>query len=257
MRRPVGCGGRWEERSDYLRAVSHDPHRPESADEELLGAQTSAVLSLLDDRARVDRIGDELRAGFSAMAHIGRAVSIFGSARTPESDPHYGQARELAAKLGGRGFSIITGGGPGIMEAGNRGARDAGVQSIGLGIELPHEQGMNRWVDLPLDFHYFFTRKVMFVRYASAFVVFPGGFGTFDELFEALTLRQTGKIAPFPVVLVGSSYWQGLIDWLAGPVLEEGKISPADVELDVTDDLDRVVEIVETAEHRRPRSAAA
>ena len=237
--------------------LPEDPHRPESSDEELLGAETSAVLSLLDDRARVGRISEELVSGFKAMAHVGKAVSIFGSARTPATDVHYGQARELAAKLGRRGFAIITGGGPGIMEAGNRGARDAGVQSIGLGIELPHEQGMNEWVDLPLDFHYFFTRKVMFVRYASAFVVFPGGFGTFDELFEALTLRQTGKIAPFPVVLVGTGYWQGLVDWLRDPVLAEGKISPADVELDLTDDLDRVVEIVEAAEHRRPRLEAA
>lgn len=233
------------------------PHTPESADEELLGAETASVLTLLDDEARIDRVGDELRTGFRALSHVGKAVSVFGSARTPEGDPHYAQARELAARLGGRGFSIITGGGPGVMEAANRGARDAGVQSIGLGIELPHEQGINAWVDLPLDFHYFFTRKVMFVRYASAFVVFPGGFGTFDELFEALTLRQTGKIAPFPVVLVGTTYWQGLVDWLRDPVLAEAKISPEDVELDLTDDLERVVDIIEAAEHRRPRLEAA
>ena len=129
----------------------------------------------------------------------------------------YAKARETAAVLGGAGFSIITGGGPGIMEAGNRGARDAGVPSIGLDIELPHEQFENQYVDISLSFHYFFARKIMFVRYASAFVVFPGGFGTLDELFEAATLRQTGKIRHFPIVLFGSSYWNGLVDWLRTP----------------------------------------
>jgi hypothetical protein len=184
-------------------------------------------------------------------------VSVFGSARTPADHPEYAQARELSRRLGERGFSIITGGGPGAMAAANRGARDAGVQSIGLAIELPMEEGMNEWVDLPLEFHYFFTRKVMFVRYASAFVVFPGGFGTMDELFEALTLRQTQKIRAFPVVLVGTEYWGGLIDWLREQMLADGKISPSDVDdLELTDDLGRVIEIVEAAEHRRPRADA-
>ena len=230
------------------------PRDPTSPDEELLEAETLTILSELDDAARVERIRGELDRGFDALAHLGKAVSIFGSARTEPDDPVYGQARELARRLGEDGFAIVTGGGPGIMEAANRGARDAGVLSIGLGIELPHEQSMNEAVDIPLDFHYFFTRKVMFVRYASAFVVFPGGFGTLDELFEAATLRQTEKIRHFPIVLFGASYWGGLVDWLRDPVLAEGKISPVDVErLEVTDDFDRVLEVVRAVEHRRPR----
>ena len=180
---------------------------PTSPDEELLEAETLAIVSLLDDDARVERVDEELRRGFGTLARVGKAVSVFGSARTPESDPMYGAARDLARRLGEEGFAMITGGGPGIMEAANRGARDAGVPSIGLGIELPEEPGLNEWVDVPLEFHYFFTRKVMFVRYASAFVVFPGGFGTLDELFEAATLRQTEKIRWFPVILFGTDYW--------------------------------------------------
>src|SRR4029453_5614353 len=162
---------------------------------------------------------DELRAGFTTLSHIGKAVSIFGSARTPRDHPRYAAARALARRLGEEGFAIITGGGPGIMEAANLGARDAGVPSVGLGIELPHEQGMNEHVDLALNFHYFFTRKVMFVRYASGFVVFPGGFGTMDEMFEAATLRQTEKIRYFPIVLFDSGYWSGLLDWLTNSML--------------------------------------
>jgi uncharacterized protein (TIGR00730 family) len=232
-----------------------EPHRPHSSDEELLGAETDAVISLLDDATRIDRIADELRAGFAGLAHVGRAVSIFGSARTPPGHPEYEQARALARLLGEHGFSIITGGGPGVMAAANRGAQESGVQSIGLAIELPLEEGMNEWVDLPLVFHYFFTRKVMFVRYASAFVVFPGGFGTLDELFEALTLRQTEKIQAFPVVLVGTDYWGGMVDWLRERMLGDGKISQDDVDdLVLTDDLQRVCEIVEAADHRRPRN---
>ena len=192
----------------------HPPRHPRSSDEELLEAETSAILAELTDAQRLLRIQDELRNGFPCPGEIGKAVSIFGSARTPREDPRYEQARSLARRLGEEGFAIITGGGPGIMEAANRGARDAGVPSVGLGIELPHEQGMNDYVDLALNFHYFFTRKVMFVRYASGFVVFPGGFGTMDELFEAATLRQTEKIRYFPIVLVDSGYWSGLVSWL-------------------------------------------
>ena len=233
------------------------PRHPRSSDEELLEAETSAILAELTDAQRLLRIQDELRNGFQALGRIGKAVTIFGSARTPVDHPRYAQARALARRLGQEGFAIITGGGPGVMEAANRGARDAGVPSVGLGIELAHEQGMNGYVDLPLNFHYFFTRKVMFVRYASAFVVFPGGFGTMDELFEAATLRQTEKIRYFPIVLVDSRYWGGLVDWLRDPMLAEGNVSPADVStLAVCDDLDRVVEIVEDVEHRRPRRAA-
>ncbi len=236
--------------------ADHDPRRAESLDEELLEAESLDVITELDDEHRLERIAEELRTGFAALAHIGKAVSIFGSARTPAEHPEYARAREAAALIGGQDFAIITGGGPGVMEAANRGAREAGVPSIGLDIELPHEQAVNAWVDLPLIFHYFFTRKVMFVRYASAFVVFPGGFGTLDELFEAATLRQTGKIRHFPIVLVGTDYWSGLVDWLRGPVLAGGKIDRADVDrLCLTDDLGEVLELVEAAEHRSPRAA--
>jgi uncharacterized protein (TIGR00730 family) len=228
--------------------------RPESADEEILGAETSAVLSLLDDEARIRNVSEELRAGFRALAHVGKAVTIFGSARIAPDHPEYIETRALSRRLGEAGFAIITGGGPGAMAAANQGARDSGVQSIGLGIELPHEESLNEWVDLALHFHYFFTRKVMFVRYASAFVCMPGGFGTIDELFEVLTLRQTGKIQAFPVVLIGTDYWCGLIDWLRDRMCAEGKIAAADVhEIIVTDDHEEVLAVVEAAEHRRPR----
>jgi uncharacterized protein (TIGR00730 family) len=233
------------------------PRHPRSSDEELLEAETSAILAELTDAQRLLRIQDELRNGFQALGQIGKAVSIFGSARTPREDPRYERARRLARRLGEEGFAIITGGGPGIMEAANKGAREAGVPSVGLGIELPHEQGMNEYVDLALNFHYFFTRKVMFVRYASGFVVFPGGFGTMDELFEAATLRQTEKIRYFPIVLVGSDYWSGLVAWLRESMLGDRYVSPEDLDaIAVCDDLERVIEIVEDVEHRRPRRAA-
>jgi uncharacterized protein (TIGR00730 family) len=234
----------------------HPPRHPTSLDEELLEAETTAILSELTDAQRVLRIQDELRAGFKTLDHIGKAVSFFGSARTPRDHPSYQAAREMARTLGHHGFAIITGGGPGIMEAANRGARDAGVPSVGLGIDLPGEQGLNEWVDVELNFHYFFARKVMFVRYASGFVVYPGGFGTLDELFEAATLRQTEKIRYFPIVLVGTDYWGGLVDWLRGSVLGAGNISANDVgALSVCDDAGDVLRIVEDVEHRRPRAA--
>jgi uncharacterized protein (TIGR00730 family) len=234
------------------------PEPPASSDEEILGAETSAVLSLLDDEARIAAVGEELRHGFRALSHVGKAVAMFGSARTPPDNPEYAQARDLARRLGEAGFAVITGGGPGAMEAANRGARDAEALSIALGIELPHEEKINDFVDLGFTLHYFFTRKVLFVRYSSAFVCFPGGFGTLDELFEVLTLRQTQKIASFPVVLVGTRYWRGLLDWLREPMAAEGKILPVDVERIVcTDDPDEVVAVVEAAEHRRPRSPSA
>jgi uncharacterized protein (TIGR00730 family) len=233
-----------------------DLRRAESLDEELLEAESVDVATELTDATRLERINDELAAGFAALEHIGKAVSVFGSAGTPPGHAEYELAREAARRLGEAGFAIITGGGPGIMEAANRGARETGIPSIGLDIELPHEQALNHWVDLPLTFHYFFARKVMFVRYASAFVVFPGGFGTLDELFEAATLRQTGKIRHFPIVLVGADYWQGLLDWLSGPVLQGGKIVQSDIDrLCVTDDLGEMLELVEDAEHRTPRAA--
>jgi uncharacterized protein (TIGR00730 family) len=232
------------------------PRHPTTLDEELLEAETSVILSELTDAQRLLRVQDELRAGFRTLSHIGKAVSIFGGSRTPRDHPRYHAAREMARTLGHHGYAIITGGGPGIMEAANRGARDAGVPSVGLGIDLPGEQGVNQWVDVELDFHYFFIRKVMFVRYASGFVVFPGGFGTLDELFEAATLRQTEKIRYFPIVLIGSDYWRGLVDWLRDSVLAAGNIGPEDVStLAVCDEAGPVLEILEDVEHRRPRAA--
>jgi uncharacterized protein (TIGR00730 family) len=236
------------------RPEPNPPREATTPDEELLEAETSAVLTRLTDAQRLLRIQDELRGGFDALAHVGKAVTIFGSARTPREHPRYAAARAMACTLGKHGFSIITGGGPGIMEAANRGARDAGVPSVGLGIDLPHEQGMNPYVDVPLTFHYFFTRKVMFVRYASGFVVYPGGFGTLDELFEAATLRQTQKIRYFPIVLMGTDYWEGLVEWLRGSVLADGNIAPVDVTtMAVCDDAPPVLELLDAVEHRRPR----
>jgi uncharacterized protein (TIGR00730 family) len=234
----------------------HPPRHPTSLDEELLEAETTAILSELTDAQRVLRIQDELRAGFRTLNHIGKAVSFFGSARTPRDHPRYQAAREMARTLGHHGFAIITGGGPGIMEAANRGARDAGVPSVGLGIDLPGEQGLNEWVDVELNFHYFFARKVMFVRYASGFVVYPGGFGTLDELFEAATLRQTEKIRYFPIVLIGTDYWGGLVDWMSDSVLGAGNIGADDVRmLELCDDPRDVLPILEDCDHRRPRAA--
>ena len=183
------------------------------------------------DPWRVLRIMGEFVEGFEELAELGPSVTIFGSARVRPEDPAYRDVVEVGKLLGEAGFTIITGGGPGIMEAGNRGARDAGAPSVGLNIELPFEQHVNPYVDISVDFRYFFVRKMMLVKYSQAFIIFPGGFGTLDELFEALTLIQTGKVRDFPVVLFGSEYWRGLLDWLRGPVLSEGKISRADLDL--------------------------
>jgi uncharacterized protein (TIGR00730 family) len=229
-----------------------DPRTPATFDEELLNAESRAVVSTESETARLARVHDELQRGFELLAGLGPAVSIFGSARVRESDPAYGLARQTARLLGEAGIAVITGGGPGIMEAANRGARDAGATSVGLNIELPFEQAQNQYVDLGLRFHYFFTRKVMFVRYACAFVVFPGGFGTLDEMFEALTLIQTGKIRHFPVVLVEPGYWRGLMGWIRERVLAEGRISPGDLELlRMSDDPAEVVEIVTAGASRQ------
>ncbi len=220
---------------------------PLTLDEELLAGPDPAMAALVgDDPARITRMQAEMAMGFRTLAGIGKAVSIFGSARTPPDGPDFDLARRTAARLGERGFAIITGGGPGTMEAANRGARDAGALSVGLSIELPEEQEINPSVDLAIEFKHFFVRKVMFVRYASAFVVFPGGFGTLDELFEALSLIQTGKVRRFPVVLVGSTFWAGLVSWAHQQLVETGKVSPEHLELlRVVDDPDDVVKIVE------------
>jgi uncharacterized protein (TIGR00730 family) len=210
---------------------------PADADEEILAAQEPHVESTLDDEQRIERIAAELRAGFDALRDLGPAVSIFGSARTPRDHPEYELARATARAIGERGVAVITGGGPGAMEAANLGAQEAGVRSVGLRIHLPFEQGMNPYVDLPLEFDYFFARKLMFVRYAQAFVVLPGGYGTLDELFEALLLRQVGKIRDFPIVLVGSRYWSGLLEWIQERMAAELKISADDLSLlSVSDD---------------------
>lgn len=217
-------------------------------DEQLLESQTripDSAAFLHSDPWRVFRIMGEFVQGFDTLAEVGAAVTIFGSARVDEDDPMYQTARELAATLARQGFAIITGGGPGIMEAANRGAVDAGGQSIGCNIELPFEQGMNPYVEIAVNFRYFFVRKMMFVKYAEAFVIFPGGFGTLDELFEALTLIQTGKIHNFPVVLFGTQYWQGLLNWVKDTMLAEGKISPEDLKrLIVTDSVDEASTVI-------------
>ncbi len=222
------------------------PRHPETPDEELIGAQEPAIAHEITDATRVQRMAAELEMGFRALADVHRAVSVFGSARTRPGTPEYELARELGRRLGAAGLAVITGGGPGAMEAANRGAREAGALSIGLNIDLPFEHGhAHPWVDRSLDFHYFFTRKVMFVRYANGFVALPGGYGTLDELFEALCLIQTEKIHSFPIILVGTAYWSGLIGWLRDTVAAEGKISPGDLDLvQVTDDLGVVVETV-------------
>jgi uncharacterized protein (TIGR00730 family) len=230
---------------------------PATLDEEIIAAQEQDVVSTLSDASRIQRIRRELQTGFDALAHVGPAASFFGSARTSPDDPEYALARNTARIVGEAGLAIITGGGPGAMEAANRGARDAGALSIGLNIELPFEQGLNAYCDIGLEFHYFFARKIMFVRYASGFVAFPGGFGTLDETFEALTLIQTGKIRHFPVVLVGSDYWGGLVDWIRARLLGEGKISPHDIDLlYVTDDPLEVRDRLMSAAHRQARASA-
>ncbi len=204
------------------------------------------------DPWRVLRIQAEFVEGFGALATLGPAISVFGSARTPEDDPYYLAAQRTAQLLVEAGYAVITGGGPGIMAAANRGAWLAGGTSVGLGIELPFEQLLNEWVDLGINFRYFFARKTMFVKYAQGFVVFPGGFGTIDELFEALTLVQTGKVTTFPIVLFGSGYWGGLLDWMRATMALEGKIAARDLDLiHVTDDPQDVVDVLSLAEGAR------
>jgi uncharacterized protein (TIGR00730 family) len=200
------------------------------------------------DPWRVLRIQAEFVEGFGLLAELGPAVSVFGSARTRPGSPEYEQAERIGAGLAGAGYAVITGGGPGIMEAANKGAAGANGVSVGLGIELPVEQGLNDYVEIGLEFRYFFVRKTMFVKYSQAFVVLPGGFGTLDELFEALTLVQTGKITQFPIVLVGSGYWSGLLSWFENTLLSSGKIAHADPGLiRVADDPQDVVKIIVAA----------
>lgn len=203
------------------------------------------------DPWRVLRIQSEFVEGFGLLAELPAAVSVFGSARTPVDHPEYAAGVELGKALVEAGYAVITGGGPGAMEAVNRGANEAGGVSVGLGIELPFEQGLNEWVNVGINFRYFFARKTMFVKYAQAFVILPGGFGTLDEMFEALTLVQTQKVTRFPVVLYGLSYWGGLLDWLRDSVLADGKINAVDLDLIlVTDDVGEIVKHIAGASRK-------
>lgn len=210
----------------------------ETSDTRLFRRQDDADW-LHEDPWRVLRIQSEFVEGFGALAGLGRAASVFGTARSLPGSEFYNLGVEVGRALVDAGFAVVTGGGPGVMEAANRGAHDAGGLSVGLGIELPFEQGLNEWVDLGINFRYFFVRKTMFVKYSQGFVVLPGGFGTLDELFEAMTLVQTHKVASFPVVLVGTKYWEGLVNWVADTMVGEGTISAADL---------RAMPLVDTAE---------
>ena len=223
-------------------------------DERLLRRGEDAQDDLHKDSWRVFRIMGEFVEGFDTLATLGPAVSIFGSARVKPGHPSYDAARDTARLLAQAGFAIITGGGPGLMEAANQGALEGGGKSVGCNIELPFEQGTNPYVRIAINFRYFFVRKMMFVKYAEAFVIFPGGFGTLDELFESLTLIQTGKVHNFPVILYGREYWQGMIDWIRGTMLAEQKISPADLELlTVCDEPEEIVEAILDRRERRRR----
>ena len=226
-------------------------HEGSTTDQRLLDSR-GATDWVHTDPWRVLRIQAEFVEGFGALAELGPAIAVFGSARTSGSDPGYADAERLGGALVDAGFAVITGGGPGAMEAANKGACEAGGISVGLGIELPFESGLNQWVDKGINFRYFFARKTMFVKYSQGFVVLPGGLGTLDELFEALTLVQTQKVTSFPIVLIGTAYWQGMLDWLRDTVLAEGKINPTDLDMMVvTDDVDEAVALMVAAREDR------
>jgi uncharacterized protein (TIGR00730 family) len=226
-------------------------HDDSTTDQRLLDSRGSSDW-VHTDPWRVLRIQAEFVEGFGALAELGPAIAVFGSARTPADHPFYATGEQVGRTLVEAGFAVITGGGPGAMEAANKGACEAGGVSVGLGIELPFESGLNQWVDKGINFRYFFARKTMFVKYSQGFVVLPGGLGTFDELFEALTLVQTQKVTSFPIVLIGTAYWQGLLDWLRDTVLAEGKINAADLDmLVVTDDVDEAVALMVAAREDR------
>ncbi|MEU8568295.1 TIGR00730 family Rossman fold protein [Streptomyces pathocidini] len=240
-RRPDGT---WKERRLGPVVRRRGQVQPTTTDQRLLDTQGPTDW-VHQDPWRVMRIQSEFVEGFGALAELGPAISVFGSARTPEGAADYDAGVRLGKALVGAGFGVITGGGPGAMEAANRGALEAGGVSVGLGIELPYEQGFNRYVDIGVNFRYFFVRKTMFVKYAQGFVVLPGGFGTLDELFEALTLVQTKKVTRFPIVLFGTEYWKGLVDWVHGTLVAQGKAAEKDLELfHLTDDVDEAVSLV-------------
>ncbi|MCF2707380.1 TIGR00730 family Rossman fold protein [Arcanobacterium haemolyticum] len=239
---------RTHQRGPVLLRGEHIPAR--TADAALLASEQPHEW-LHQDPWRVMRIQSEFVEGFGALTELGPAISIFGSARTSPEDPSYAAAEQIAGKLVDDGFAIITGGGPGIMAAANKGARDAGGTSVGLGIELPFEEGINEYVNIGISFRYFFVRKTMFLKYSLGFVVMPGGFGTLDELFEAVTLVQTGKVSSFPIILYGREYWSGLLEWISGPVAGAGMIHPEDLEkLTIVDSVDEAVEAVRTGLRR-------
>ena len=254
---PIGehrRSGRLVMSPDIGKKMAGDPTMTE--DRKLL--QPTGRPAFLDtDPWRALRILAEFVEGFDALATVGPAITVFGSARVAEGDPAYIMAREIGRLLALEGYAVITGGGPGVMEAANRGCQEGGGLSVGCNIELPHEQSINGYVDLGVEFRYFFARKTMFVKYADGFVILPGGYGTLDELFEALTLIQTGKIKNFPVILVGTAFFSGFVEWIKVKLLGEGMISPPDLDLiQVTDDPKEVIEIVRRAGTRRPEQPA-
>lgn len=219
------------------------PALPTTFDQEIIRCAEPEIQAELSDPERLEKIRREFEEGFETMEPVGPAVCVFGSARTGPGHPEYEQSRRVGAEIARRGYAVITGGGPGTMEAANRGAKDEEGLSVGLNIELPHEQAANPFLDIGKEFHYFFARKLMFVRYSWSFVIFPGGFGTLDETFEVLTLIQTNKARPHRVVLAGGDFWQGLIDWIAERLAGEGRVSPADMELfTVCDEDDEIVD---------------
>ncbi|AHI03500.1 TIGR00730 family Rossman fold protein [Corynebacterium falsenii] len=226
-----------------LRGEQHRKKQASTTDQRLLDQQTN-VEWLHTDPWRVMRIQSEFVDGFGALAKIPKAITVFGSARVKPDHPYYETGRKLGELINKAGYATITGGGPGLMEAPNRGAKESGGMSIGLGIELPMEQGLNQWVDMGLNFRYFFVRKTMFLKYSQAFICLPGGFGTLDELFEALVMVQTEKIRRFPIILIGKEFWSGLTDWIHERLVTEGMISPEDEDLfHVTDDPEEAINI--------------
>lgn len=256
-----------EQEAVTANAEAQGPHRAERQEGPVMrrGRQVRSSTTdqrLLDHRGpsdwvhtdpwRVLRIQSEFVEGFGMLAELGKAITVFGSARTHPDDPFYQHAEALGRKLSDAGYAVITGGGPGIMEAANKGCHDAGGVSVGLGIELPFEQSMNDFVDLGMVFRYFFARKTCFLKYSIGYVGMPGGFGTLDEIFEAVTMIQTGKITSFPLVLFGTDYWRPMLEWISGTMLEDGKISPEDIDLfQLTDDIDEVVHIIVRAEREK------
>ncbi|MGA5301896.1 TIGR00730 family Rossman fold protein [Nucisporomicrobium flavum] len=237
-----------QERHRGAVTLRRDSIPPSTADEKLLDSHHRGEWKT-KDAWRALRILSEFVEGFDTLADLPPAVSVFGSARSSPDSPECQLAARLGAALAEAGYAVITGGGPGVMEAANRGATEAGGMSVGLGIELPFEQGLNDWVDIGIDFRYFFVRKTMFVKYAQAFVVLPGGFGTLDELFEAVTLVQTRKVTRFPVILMGTEYWGGLFDWIKQRLLADGKVSADDLDLiTVTDDVEEAVKMIVDAD---------